>query len=92
MTKSDIVSEVAKATGMSKKDAAVAVDAFIKSVVDALSKGEEVQIMGFGTFEVRDRAARKGRNPQNPEEIIEIPEKKVPAFRAGKMLKDAVAK
>ncbi|HHZ04453.1 MAG: HU family DNA-binding protein [Acetomicrobium sp.] len=92
MTKSDIVSEVAKATGMSKKDAAVAVDAFIKSVVDALSKGEEVQIMGFGTFEVRNRAARKGRNPQNPEEIIEIPEKKVPAFRAGKMLKDAVAK
>lgn len=92
MTKSDIVSEVAKATGMSKKDAAIAVDAFIKSVVDALSKGEEVQIMGFGTFEVRDRAARKGRNPQNPEEIIEIPEKKVPAFRAGKMLKDAVAK
>jgi len=48
--------------------------------------------MGFGTFEVRNRAARKGRNPQNPEEIIEIPEKKVPAFRAGKMLKDAVAK
>lgn len=92
MTKSDIVSEVAKATGMSKKDAAVAVDAFIKSVVDALSKGEEVQIMGFGTFEVRNRAARKGRNPQNPEEIIEIPEKKIPAFRAGKMLKDAVAK
>ncbi|KRT36245.1 MULTISPECIES: HU family DNA-binding protein [Acetomicrobium] len=92
MTKSDIVSEVAKATGMSKKDAAVAVDAFIKSVVDALSKGEEVQIMGFGTFEVRNRAARKGRNPQNPEEIIEIPEKTVPAFRAGKMLKDAVAK
>lgn len=92
MTKSDIVSEVAKATGMSKKDAAVAVDAFIKSVVDALSKGEEVQIMGFGTFEVRNRAARKGRNPQNPEEIIKIPEKKVPAFRAGKMLKDAVAK
>ena len=60
--------------------------------MDALSKGEEVQIMGFGTFEVRNRAARKGRNPQNPEEIIEIPEKTVPAFRAGKMLKDAVAK
>ncbi len=92
MTKSDIVNEVAKATGLTKKDAAGAVDAFIKSIVDALSKGEEVQIMGFGTFEVRNRAARKGRNPQNPKEIIEIPEKKVPAFRAGKMLKEAVGK
>ena len=55
MTKSDIVNEVAKATGLTKKDAAGAVDAFIKSIVDALSKGEEVQIMGFGTFEVRNR-------------------------------------
>ncbi|HOB10157.1 MULTISPECIES: HU family DNA-binding protein [Acetomicrobium] len=92
MTKSDIVNEVAKATGLTKKDAASAVDAFVKCVVEALSKGEEVQIMGFGTFEVRNRAARKGRNPQNPEEVIDIPAKKVPAFRAGKMLKEAVNK
>lgn len=64
-------------------------DAVFESVMDSLSKGEKVQIIGFGNFEVRERSARKGRNPQTGEEI-EIPASKVPAFKAGKALKDAV--
>lgn len=87
--KSELIGQVAEATGLSKKDATPVVEAVFEAISDNLAKGEKVQVIGFGTFEVRDRAARKGRNPQTGEEI-EIPATKVPAFKAGKALKDAV--
>lgn len=87
--KSELIGQVAETTGLSKKDATPVVEAVFEAISDNLAKGEKVQVIGFGTFEVRDRAARKGRNPQTGEEI-EIPATKVPAFKAGKALKDAV--
>ncbi|CCJ65569.1 MULTISPECIES: HU family DNA-binding protein [Leuconostoc] len=87
--KQELVDSVAKATGLTKKDAVASVDAVFASIEAALKKGEKVQLIGFGNFEVRDRAARKGRNPQTGEEI-EIAASKVPAFKPGKALKDAV--
>src|SRR5699024_10274362 len=89
MNKTDLVNAVAEKSELSKKDAAKAVDAVFESVMDSLSKGEKVQIIGFGNFEVRERSARKGRNPQTGEEI-EIHASKIPAYKAGKALKDAV--
>lgn len=89
MNKTDLVNAVAESSELSKKDASKAVDAVFQTIMDSLKDGEKVQIIGFGNFEVRDRAARKGRNPQTGEEI-EIPASKVPAFKAGKALKDAV--
>lgn len=89
MNKTDLINAVAEKSELSKKDAAKAVDAVFETVMDSLAKGEKVQIIGFGNFEVRERAARKGRNPQTGEEI-EIPANKVPAFKAGKALRDAV--
>jgi DNA-binding protein HU-beta len=90
VTKNDLVQEVAKATNVSKKAAAEAVEAVFKAVQGALAKGDKVQLVGFGTFEVRHRAPRQGRNPQDPKKVIKIPAKNVPAFRPGKALKDAV--
>lgn len=87
--KQELVDSVAKATGLTKKDAVASVDAVFASIEAALKKGEKVQLIGFGNFEVRDRAARKGRNPQTGEEI-KIAASKVPAFKPGKALKDAV--
>ena len=87
--KAQLVSDVATATGLTKKDATAAVDAVFDSVQATLAKGEKVQLIGFGNFEVRERAARKGRNPQTGKEI-EIAASKVPAFKPGKALKDAV--
>ncbi|MBO8441865.1 MAG: HU family DNA-binding protein [Firmicutes bacterium] len=87
--KTELVNSVASAANLTKKDAAAAVDAVFASIQENLSKGEKVQLIGFGTFEVRSRAARKGRNPQTGKEI-QIPASKVPAFKAGKALKDAV--
>lgn len=87
--KTELVNSVASAANLTKKDAAAAVDAVFASIQESLSKGEKVQLIGFGTFEVRSRAARKGRNPQTGKEI-QIPASKVPAFKAGKALKDAV--
>ncbi len=89
MNKTDLINAVAERSELSKKDAAKAVDAVFDSVMDSLARGEKVQIIGFGNFEVRERSARKGRNPQTGEEI-EIPASKVPAFKAGKALKEAV--
>ncbi len=89
MNKTDLVNAVAEKSELSKKDAAKAVDAVLESIMDSLKDGEKVQLIGFGTFEVRDRAARKGRNPQTGAEI-QIPASKVPAFKAGKALKDIV--
>ena len=88
--KAELVSEVAAKTKLTKKDVSEAVDAVFEAIQEDLAKGEKVQLIGFGTFEVRDRAARKGRNPQTGAEI-EIPASKVPAFKQGKALKDAVA-
>ncbi|MTV81199.1 HU family DNA-binding protein [Secundilactobacillus folii] len=87
--KAQLVNDVAAATGLTKKDATSAVDAVFDSVQATLAKGEKVQLIGFGNFEVRERAARKGRNPQTGAEI-QIPASKVPAFKPGKALKDAV--
>jgi len=89
--KADLIDKVASATDLTKKDATAAVEAVFDSVTDTLANGEKVQVIGFGNFEVRDRAARKGRNPQTGEEI-QIPATKVPAFKAGKALKEAVKK
>ena len=85
--KAELVSEVAAKTKLTKKDVSEAVDAVFEAIQEDLAKGEKVQLIGFGTFEVRDRAARKGRNPQTGAEIAAS---KVPAFKAGKALKDAV--
>ncbi|WP_071131515.1 HU family DNA-binding protein [Enterococcus timonensis] len=87
--KAELIEKVATATGFTKKDATAAVDAVFASIQESLSEGEKVQLIGFGNFEVRERAARKGRNPQTGAEI-EIPASKVPAFKPGKALKDAV--
>ena len=87
--KADLIDGVAAKSGLTKKDATAAVEGLFEVVTDYLAEGERVQVIGFGTFEVRDRAARKGRNPQNGEEI-QIAATKVPAFKAGKGLKDAV--
>ncbi|HHV93532.1 MAG TPA: HU family DNA-binding protein [Firmicutes bacterium] len=89
MTKVELVSQVAAKTGMTKKDAAACVDAMLAVIEDALRSGDKVQLTGFGTFEVRERAARTGRNPQTGEEI-EISARRLPVFRAGKLLKDSV--
>ena len=91
MNKAELVAAVAAKTGDTKKAAEASVDAFVSVVKDALKKGEKVQLVGFGSFEVRKRAARKGRNPQTKEEI-KIPASKAPVFRAGKQLKELVNK
>ena len=89
MNKSELVASVAEVAELTKKDAEKAVNAVFASVQKALVEDDKVQIIGFGTFEVRTRAARKGRNPQTGE-TIEIPESKNPVFKAGKALRDAV--
>ena len=87
--KADLIDGVASKSGLTKKDATAAVEGLLETVTETLADGERVQLIGFGSFEVRDRAARKGRNPQTGEEI-QIAATKVPAFKAGKGLKDAV--
>ncbi|MDI2589126.1 MULTISPECIES: HU family DNA-binding protein [unclassified Psychrobacillus] len=89
MNKTELVNAVAEAAELSKKDASKAVEAVFESIQSALADGGKVQLIGFGNFEVRERAARKGRNPQTGEEI-DIAASKVPAFKPGKALKDAV--
>ena len=91
MNKSDLIAAMAAKTGSTKKDAEATLNAFVDVVTDSLVKGEKVQWVGFGSFEVRKRAARKGRNPQTKEEI-KIPASKAPVFKAGKALKDIVNK
>ncbi|EKB56230.1 HU family DNA-binding protein [Facklamia hominis] len=87
--KAELVEKIAGKTNLTKKDVTATVEALFESVEEFLAEGEKVQIIGFGTFEVRERAARKGRNPQTGEEI-QIAATKVPGFKAGKALKDAV--
>ncbi len=90
MNKTDLVNSVAEKAEFSKKDADKAVTAVIESITEALVDGDKVQLVGFGTFEVRDRAAKQGHNPKTGEPMT-IPASKLPAFKAGKALKDAVA-
>ena len=89
MNKSDLIAAIAAKTGETKKDAEASLNAFIDVITESLAKEEKVQLVGFGSFEVRKRAARKGRNPQTKEEI-KIPASKAPVFKAGKALKDLV--
>ena len=90
MTKSEFVDKVADKTGLSKRDAAAAVDAFLSSVQDALTRGDDVVFTGFGKFSVQKRAARTGVNPRNPSQKVQIPAALVPKFSAGSGLKQAV--
>lgn len=90
MNKASLVAAMAEKSGLTKKDAESALNAFMKSVEEALVKEEKVQLVGFGTFEVRHRKAREGRNPRNPEQVIKIPASKAPVFKAGKTLKESV--
>ena len=89
MNKAELIEAVAEAADLNKATATRAVDAMLNGIADALKKGEQVALVGFGTFEVRERAARAGRNPQTGE-TINIKASKAPAFKAGKALKDAV--
>lgn len=89
LNKTELITAVAEKAALSKKDATNAVDSVLSTIETALKSGNKVQLIGFGNFEVRERSARKGRNPQTGEEI-EIKASKVPAFKPGKALKEAV--
>ncbi len=91
MNKTDLINSIAAKSGLNKKNSEAALNALISSVEESLKAGEKVVLVGFGTFEVRKRAARKGRNPQTKKEIT-IPASKAPVFKAGKVLKDKVNK
>ncbi len=91
MNKAELIAAMAATAGSTLKDAAARFNAVVEVVTDSLVKGDKVQLVGFGSFEVRKRAARKGRNPQTKEEI-KIPASKAPVFKAGKALKDLVNK
>ena len=90
MTKAEFVGKLAEKAGLTKADAEKAVNAFLETVTEALKSGDKVGFVGFGTFEVTERGAREGRNPQTGE-TIQIKAAKAPKFKAGKVLKDAVA-
>lgn len=91
MNKTELIAAIAQEAELSKKDAEKALNAFTATVTKALKKGDAVQLVGFGSFEVKKRAARTGHNPQT-KAVIKIPAKKLPVFKAGKGLKDSVAK
>jgi DNA-binding protein HU-beta len=91
MNKNELVSQVAKSSGLTKTDATRAVEAIVATITKTLKKGEDVQLIGFGTFRTSDRAASEGRNPRTGQKI-RIPATRLPKFRAGKQLKEAVAK
>lgn len=90
MNKTELISALTEKTGFTKKDADKALTAVIDVITEALTKGDKVQIVGFGSFEVKNRPERIARNPQKPSEEITIPASKAPVFKAGKSLKDAV--
>jgi len=91
VNKAELITSVSEKAELTKKDAEKAVNAFLETVTEALAAGDKIQLVGFGTFETRERSARKGRNPQTGAEI-EIAASNIPVFKAGKALKDAVAK
>ena len=89
MNKTELIAAIAEKTELSKKDSEKALKSFIEVVTEELNKGEQIQLVGFGTFEVAERAARDGRNPQTGE-VMPIPASKAPKFKAGKALKDEI--
>ncbi len=91
MNKAELISAVAEKTGLSKKDSEKAINATFDTITLSMEAGEKVQLVGFGAFDIKERAARIGRNPKTKEEI-EIPASRVPVFKAGKALKDALSK
>lgn len=91
MNKSELITSMAEKSQLTKKDAEIALKSFVESIEEALEKGEKVQLVGFGTFETRDRAARDGRNPRT-KEVIKIAASTVPVFKAGKEFKEKVNK
>ena len=90
MTKAELIDSIVNRLDMRKKDVAPVVDAVFAEIQGALAKGDKCTFVGFGVFEVRERAAREGRNPQDPSKVVLIPAKKVPVFRPGKELKEKV--
>ena len=90
MNKTELIAEVANKAGLSRKDAEKALGAVVETITEAVVKGDKVQLVGFGSFETKQREARTGRNPKT-KETIEIPATRVPVFKAGKALKDTVA-
>lgn len=90
MNKAELVANMAEMSGLTKKDAETALNAFMETVEATLVDGGKVQLVGFGTFDVRERKPRKGRNPRNPEQVIDIPASKAPVFKAGKTLKEKI--
>ena len=91
MNKAELISAVSEKTGLSKKDSEKAINATFDTIVESLESGEKVQLVGFGVFDIKERAPRIGRNPKTKEEIA-IPASRVPTFKAGKALKDSVGK
>lgn len=91
MNKAELIAKIAADSGLSKKDSEKALSAATNAITEALQAGDKVHLVGFGSFEVKERAARMGRNPKT-KEAIEIPASRTPQFKAGKVLKDAVAK
>ena len=91
MNKAELIAQVAVKAGLSKKDSEKAVNAALNTITDSLEAGEKVQLVGFGVFDIKERGTRMGRNPKTKEEI-EIPASRVPQFKAGKALKEAVDK
>ena len=92
MNKAELTAAIVKKTGFTKKDAEKALNSVVEVITDALTNGDKVQIVGFGSFEVKDRPERVARNPQAPDQEITIPASKAPVFKAGKSLKEAVNK
>ena len=90
MNKTELIAAITEKSGFTKKDAEKALNAVVDVITEALVKGEKVQIVGFGSFEVKDRPERVARNPQAPEQEITIPASKAPVFKAGKSLRDSV--
>lgn len=90
MTKAELLEAIAEKLDIRKKEVAPVVDAVFSEIQNALAKGDKCTFVGFGVFEVRERAAREGRNPQDPSQVVKIPAKKVPVFRPGKELKEKV--
>ena len=90
MNKTELINAISEKSGLSKKDSEKALTAALNAIADSLKKGEKVQLVGFGIFDVKVRAARTGRNPKT-KEPVEIPASKVPQFKAGKLLKDSLA-
>ena len=92
MNKAELINAIADETGLSKKDTEATINSFVNVVTNALENKDKVQLIGFGTFETRERAARQGRNPKKPDEIIEIPATVAPVFKAGTTLKNSIKK